>query len=50
MNRIKPMSRNTAVIVGLIGVAWVIVIALLLRFYFEWEMLKTFGRFLLSWL
>ena len=49
MSGTKPMSRNT-VIVGLIAVAWVIVIALLLRFYFEWEMLKTFGRFLLSWL
>jgi len=44
------MSRATAALVGLVAFAWMIVIALLLRYYFELEMLKTFGRFLLSWL
>ncbi len=44
------MSRATMVLAGLISIAWVIVLVLLLRFYFEWEMLETFGRFLLSWL
>jgi hypothetical protein len=50
MSGIKPMSRNAAMVAGLIAVAWVIVIALLLNFYFQWEMLKTFGNALLSWL
>jgi hypothetical protein len=50
MSGIKPMSRGTATVAGLIAVAWVIVIALLVDFYFQWEMLETFGRALLSWL
>jgi len=50
MSGIKPMSRATAALVGLVAFAWIVVIALLLRYYFELEMLKTFGRFLLSWL
>ena len=44
------MPRPTAALAGLIAVAWVVVIVLLLRYYSELEMLKTFGRFLLSWL
>jgi len=43
-------SPAAVVVAGLIVVAWVIVIALLLDFYFEWEILKTLGRFFLSWL
>lgn len=46
----KPMTRGEAVVAGLIAVAGAIVLALLLDFYFQWEMLETFGRFLLSWL
>lgn len=44
------MSPAKVALIGLISIAWVIVLVLLLRFYFEWEMLETFGRFLLSWL
>jgi hypothetical protein len=47
---IKQMFRSKAVLTGLIVVAWIIVIVLLMDFYFEWQMLKTLGRVLLSWL
>ena len=50
MSGIKEMSRSKAVLTGLIIVAWIIVIVLLMDFYFEWQMLKTFGQFLLEWL
>jgi hypothetical protein len=50
MSGIKRMSPGAAALAGLIVVAGIIVMALLMQFYFEWEMLKTFGWFLLSWL
>jgi hypothetical protein len=50
MSGIRQMSRSKAVLTGLIVIAWIIVIVLLMDFYFQWQMLKTFGRFLLGWL
>jgi hypothetical protein len=50
MSGVKQMSRSKEVLTGLIVVAWIIVMVLLMDFYFQWQMLKTFGRFLLGWL
>jgi hypothetical protein len=50
MSGIKQMSRSKTVLTGLIVIAWIIVILLLMDFYFQWQMLKTFGQFLLGWL